>query len=263
MTRIDWKKLIEKEPKQGVLLIARCDITNYNGIEEELFTGYWDPEENALQQYKDGNGWKYQFTHWEYASQLLLTKEQLEKGFIEWMCEKAEGFKIIKYPSCIHVRVPFKEHSIDLDNVNYHLDNNVYTKYLLLQQAIEGYNQENRQYRIEQCYNQIAVLDANEYTIEITFEIQKYSNLSKAKEAALIYVYNREYQVRKIRMKLKKEETYKVQDIFDPCPECDGKGYIDWSIVSSPNMHPPEKYEKCSHCNGTGIILKKGVFNET
>lgn len=46
---------------------------------------------------------------------------------------------------------------------------------------------------------------------------------------------------------------------FYDCPKCDGEGYVDWDIIASPNMHPPEKHEICAHCNGTGIDPNRNI----
>lgn len=92
-----------------------------------------------------------------------------------------DGFENIIYSNNVYI---FKQRIIGFQNCL------IYPQ--LLQSAIEGVNRENGAYRIEHAYNMIEVLDSEEYNVIFVYEFPSKFSISKAKEAALKYIYEQE-----------------------------------------------------------------------
>ncbi|MDA3958389.1 hypothetical protein [Oceanispirochaeta sp.] len=115
----------------------------------------------------------------------------------KWLIEKADGFELTKRNAPTSKNGKWKmadsycftrcekSHSGNLIDID---ESIVYP--ILLQGAIEGVNRENGKYRIEQMYNEVEVLDSEEYTVEVSFHIRQ--GADKAKELSLMYVKGHE-----------------------------------------------------------------------
>ncbi len=109
----------------------------------------------------------------------------MEIDFIKWMCEKAEGFNIVKNRLRISGEKTFTECLLgyfDYAHVYYPL---------LLQRAIEGVNKEDSCFLIMQNHRGI-YFD----TYKNPAVYKDYTSIDKAKKSALKYIYEQDTKLR-------------------------------------------------------------------
>jgi alpha-L-fucosidase len=102
----------------------------------------------------------------------------------------AEGFdeKFVNGLSMKQLIYTYNNETMVFDLYYFSQKNNYYP--LFLQRVIEGINKSNIEYRIEQCYNMVEVLDSEEYDVIINYLIE--DNPDQAKEQAIIWVLEHE-----------------------------------------------------------------------
>lgn len=110
--------------------------------------------------------------------------------FIKKCCEYADGFEVLNYPKCTHIRVPFeREHTIDIKNAPHLFKNNKHLDGYLLQRAIEGVNKYDN-FDIEQNRSNIAVVNLKSGWIS-GWELDP-DDPETAKRSALEYIFEQE-----------------------------------------------------------------------
>ncbi len=121
----------------------------------------------------------------------------MDEDFVKWLYAKAEGFQVAKYSNNhSEYYLPHREHSLDLSNVTYALENDKYNYSLLLQRAIEGVNRTSVYHElsyIKQNNLYVAVVDWNDDMLDRwSIEPLNIGSIDKAKESALRYIYEQE-----------------------------------------------------------------------
>jgi hypothetical protein len=99
----------------------------------------------------------------------------------------ADGYTLAYYE---FLELPVVEWGNEVLDIDDFMNDDLRYHPLFLQRVIEGINKFNIEYRIEQCYNMVEVLDSEEYDVIINYLIE--DNPDQAKEQAIIWVLEHE-----------------------------------------------------------------------